>query len=196
MEPIQWSEKFSVGVRELDQQHQQLIKVLNRLISASGTINTHSEMISDILIQMTRYAEGHFKTEERLMEAYGYLGLEEQKKQHLEFRIKTVEFSIATYLGVAQIPEGLVVYLTDWLTHHILEDDMAYRSFSKIKALSEDFSMGNSFQKDVDLIRLTITIRFWRCYHDRKCATGFGTRIYPGNPGSFKIYDFCSEGRG
>jgi hypothetical protein len=40
MELVQWSEKFSVGVRELDEQHQQLIKLLNILISTQGTINT------------------------------------------------------------------------------------------------------------------------------------------------------------
>ena len=28
LEPVQWSEKFSVGVRVVDQQHQQLIKLL------------------------------------------------------------------------------------------------------------------------------------------------------------------------
>jgi len=43
MELVQWSEKFSVGVRELDEQHQQLIKLLNLLISTQGTANTRSE---------------------------------------------------------------------------------------------------------------------------------------------------------
>jgi hemerythrin-like metal-binding protein len=76
MEPVQWSEKFSVGVRELDQQHQQLIKMLNRLISIQGTTNTHSETVSDTLMAMTRYAQVHFKAEESLMEANGYPGLE------------------------------------------------------------------------------------------------------------------------
>jgi hemerythrin-like metal-binding protein len=77
MEPVQWSERFSVGVRELDEQHQQLIKLLNRLIATQGTINTHSETISDVLMAIPRYAQVHFKAEERLMEEYGYPGLEE-----------------------------------------------------------------------------------------------------------------------
>ena len=135
MEPVQWSEKFSVGVRELDQQHQQLIKLLNILISTQGTTNTHSETISDTLKAMTRYAQVHFKAEESLMEVYGYPGLEEQKMQHRDFRKKTVAFSTATTFGVDQIPEALLEYLVDWLTHHILEDDMAYRSFFKDKGV-------------------------------------------------------------
>jgi hemerythrin-like metal-binding protein/PAS domain S-box-containing protein len=135
MEPVQWSEKFSVGVKELDQQHQQLIKLLNRLISAQGTIGTHSETISEILMEMTRYAQVHFKTEERLMEAYGFPGLEEQKIQHRDFRKKTVDFCTATTIGVEQIPDALLEYLLDWWVHHILEDDMAYRSFFKDKSV-------------------------------------------------------------
>jgi hemerythrin len=135
MEPIQWSEKFSVGVIELDQQHQQLIKLLNRMISAHGTISTHSETISDILTEMTRYAQTHFKTEEMLMEAYSYPGLEEQKMQHRDFRKKTVDFCTATTQGFEQIPEALLEYLVDWLVHHILEVDMAYRSFFEDKGV-------------------------------------------------------------
>jgi hemerythrin len=78
---------------------------------------------------MTRYAQTHFKTEERLMEAYGYPGLEKQKMQHRDFRKKTVGFSTATTFGINQVPEDLLTYLTNWLVHHILEDDMAYRAF-------------------------------------------------------------------
>ena len=135
MEPVQWSEKFSVGVRELDQQHQQLIKLLNLLISTQGTINTHSETISDTLMAMTRYAQAHFKAEESLMAAYGFPGLEEQKIQHCDFRKKTVDFSTTITLGVEQVPDALLEYLADWLTHHILEVDMAYRSFFKDKGI-------------------------------------------------------------
>jgi hypothetical protein len=36
MEPIQWSKKFSVGVKVLDQQHQHLIKLLNLLIDVDN----------------------------------------------------------------------------------------------------------------------------------------------------------------
>ena len=131
MESVQWSKKFSVGVRELDQQHQQLIKLLNILISKQGTTNTHSETVSDTLMAMTRYAQTHFKTEERLMEAYGYPGLEDQKMQHRDFRKKTVGFSTATTFGIDQVPEDLLTYINNWLVHHILEDDMAYKAFFK-----------------------------------------------------------------
>ena len=135
MEPIQWSEKFSVGVEELDQQHQQLVKMLNRLIAKRETIDTHSETISDMLLAMTHYAQKHFKTEENLMKAYGYPGLEEQKQEHRAYRKKAVDFSTATILGIEAVPEILLAYLFDWWTHHILDEDMKYKQFFKEKGV-------------------------------------------------------------
>jgi hemerythrin-like metal-binding protein len=129
MEPVQWSEKLSVGVEELDQQHQEIIKMLNHLISTSETVDTDSETISDILLEMTRYAQKHFKTEEKLMKAYNYPGLEEQKKEHRAYRIKTVDFSTAVTLRVEAVPEILLAYLFDWWIHHILDEDMKYKPF-------------------------------------------------------------------
>jgi len=70
-----------------------------------------------------------------LMEAYGYPGLDEQKIQHHDFRKKTVGFTTATTLGMDHVPEDLLKYLSDWLVHHILEDDMAYRAFFKDKGV-------------------------------------------------------------
>jgi len=135
MEPVTWSEKFSVGVRELDQQHQQLIKMLNRLISTQGTAGVHSETIAGICMEMKRYAQTHFKTEERLMEAYGFPGLEDQKSEHRAFQKKNAEFSADAELGTDQVSRALLKYLADWLVHHILENDMAYRPFFKDKGV-------------------------------------------------------------
>jgi hemerythrin-like metal-binding protein len=135
MEPIQWSEKFSVGVEELDEQHQQIIKMLNRLISTRKTIGTDSEEISDILQEMTPYAQEHFKTEEKLLRAYGYPGLEEQREEHRAYRLKTVNFSTATMIGVNEVPEILIAYLFDWWNHHILDEDMKYKPFFKEKGV-------------------------------------------------------------
>ena len=129
MEPIQWSEKFSVGVKELDEQHQQLIKMLNHLISTRESTDTHSETISDVLQEMTQYAQKHFKTEESLLKQYGYPGLEQQKEEHLAYRLKTVDFSDATMLSIDAVPQILLNYLFDWWIHHILNEDMKYKSF-------------------------------------------------------------------
>ncbi len=129
METIQWSEEFSVGVEKLDQQHRQIIGMLNRLISTPEAQDTHSETISDILTAMTRYSLEHFKTEEGLMKAHGYPELEEHRQEHIAYRKKAIDFSTATSLGVESVPQILVSYLSEWWTHHILDEDMKYKPF-------------------------------------------------------------------
>jgi len=135
MKQVQWSEEFSVGVNELDQHHQQLIGLLNRMISATGTTVAHTETISGILVEMTHFAQTHFKAEEKLMAVYGYPGLKEQRKQHRAFRKKIADFTAAVSLGDKQIQDDLLKFLADWFNYHILESDMAYRPFFKEKSV-------------------------------------------------------------
>ncbi len=128
MEQITWTEDFSVGVVMLDEQHKQLVQMINRLISNPDT-TTRSETVSDLLTDMTKYAQQHFATEEKLMRQHAYPHFEEHIAQHRAFREKTVDFCSATMLDVVIVPEALLHYLREWLVEHILKTDMAYKSF-------------------------------------------------------------------
>ena len=134
-EPLQWSERFSVGIKELDYQHQKLINLLNRLITVSGTASIHSEIIRSILDEMSTYAHVHFKTEETLMETYGFPEMWEHKKRHLDFQVKTMDVYEETKRSAEENAEDLLNFLTNWWTHHILEEDMAYKDFFIDKGL-------------------------------------------------------------
>ena len=128
MEQIIWTEDFSVGVVRLDDQHKRLIQMINRLIAEPQT-TTESETVSDLLSDMTNYAQKHFATEEELMRQHNYPRLEEQITEHRAFQKKTVDFCSATMLDVKIVPETMLHYLSDWLVHHILKIDMAYKPF-------------------------------------------------------------------
>ena len=129
MEAIYWSEKFSVGVKELDEQHRQIIEMLNRLISTPEARDANSETVSEILTAMTRYSLEHFKTEEGLMKAHGYPNLEEHRQEHIAYRRKAIDFSTAATIGVESVPQILIDYLSEWWVHHILDEDMKYKPF-------------------------------------------------------------------
>ena len=135
IKPVQWTDKLSVGVKEFDRHHQQLIMLINQMISATRTSVTHSETISGILVELAHYVRLHFKAEEKLMEAYSYPGLGEQKLEHRTFHKKMAEFSTAAALDDEHIQDALLKYLVDWLAHHILVVDMAYKSFFKEKGI-------------------------------------------------------------
>ena len=132
---LQWSGRFSVGINELDMQHQRLISLINRLILVSETRSIHSEIIKSALEDMTEYAQVHFKAEEKLMEAYGFPSLKEHKKSHLDFQVKTMDLYEGKGQSAEQIADDISNYLGNWLTHHILQEDMAYKDFFIDKGL-------------------------------------------------------------
>ena len=132
---LQWGARFSVGIMELDMQHQRLISLINRLVLVSETHSIHSEIIKSALEDMTAYAQVHFKAEEKLMEAYGFPLIKEHKKSHLDFQVKTMDLYERKGQSAEQIAEDISNYLGNWLTHHILQEDMAYKDFFIDKGL-------------------------------------------------------------
>ncbi len=134
MEKIEWNEGFSVGVRKLDEQHKVLIDMINKMIEMQN-ITVDSEVVSEVLNKMTEYANFHFNTEENLLKEHGYPEYEAHKAMHKVFRKKTVAFCMDTMVHKKSIPEEIVSYLKDWLTHHILTEDMRYKPFFKEKGV-------------------------------------------------------------
>lgn len=132
MEPIEWTDSFSVGVALLDEQHRRLIDMLNKMIEDPAA-DTRSETVADVLTDMTNYAREHFKTEEDLMIKHDYPHLDGHKQQHHGFQEKAARLCFATVKGQASVPHELLEYLQRWLTHHILEVDMAFKPFFEQK---------------------------------------------------------------
>ncbi len=139
MEQIVWSDDFSVGVKLFDEQHKGLINMLNKMIK-DPTATTRSEIISDVLADMTQYVQQHFESEEDLMSEHGYPHLEQHKSQHKAFREKVVELCTATTDGNRAVPQVLLEFLSQWLIQHILQEDMEYKPFFE-KKNSSPFSM-------------------------------------------------------
>jgi hemerythrin len=123
---IMWHDDFSVGVRLLDDQHKRMIEIVNQL-AGHPQVAVDSELVSDSLTRLTQYALEHFHDEESLMEAVGYPDLERHKALHQEFRQKIAECCVAATLHVGVMPHALVAYLHDWLSEHVLVEDMKYK---------------------------------------------------------------------
>ena len=135
MEIISWKNEFSVGVKEMDEQHKKLIGMINRLIEEQKIL-TEPKTIANLLTEMTDYAQVHFRAEEYLMAEYGYEHKTEQEQQHQEFIDKTIAFYSASDLGPNVLSTALLDYLRIWLIEHILKEDMKYKEFFKSKGLS------------------------------------------------------------
>ncbi len=135
MQPIEWTDALSVGVREMDDQHKKLIGMINRLIAEQHML-TEPETIAELLTEMTDYAREHFRAEEYLMAEYGYDSIKVQEIEHQAFIDKTFEFMSATDMGPNILSKALLDYLKSWLVGHILRVDMRYKEFFMAKGVN------------------------------------------------------------
>lgn len=134
MEKIVWKDEFSVGVRELDLQHQKIIKVINSLID-KPRIFAKSQTTSSALAELTNYVSEHFLLEEKLLEENGYQNLLEHSKRHTAYSKKIAEFCLGSLNKKSEVPSELLNFLTQWWTDHILHEDMKYKSFFEEKGI-------------------------------------------------------------
>lgn len=123
---IEWSPRFSVGVPVLDDQHRTILRLTNRLVEIAVS-PADSEVISDVLTEMTLYTKEHFETEEQYMRAAGFAELEAHAAEHLDFIERTAELSQAAVAGDQTVGCELVCFIARWWQHHILESDQRYR---------------------------------------------------------------------
>jgi hemerythrin len=95
---INWDESYSVGVKELDEQHKQLFRMIDDLFESIDTV-VDSQKVSDVLAGLREYASVHFETEERYMSECGYPDIENHKWTHEQFRKKVDNLCSSRRLG-------------------------------------------------------------------------------------------------
>ncbi len=81
MSLIEWKKEFSVGVAEVDHEHQELITLINELhdvIQANGGRDQVLETLGEIFAQIS----SHFALEEKMMRESRYPALAEHKEDH------------------------------------------------------------------------------------------------------------------
>jgi hemerythrin len=123
--PIPWNQEYSVGVKEIDLQHQHFIGILNRLYQISGKQEDLSE-IQSTLDDLTSYADFHFKTEEKYFDLFEYKEAAEHKEKHRELFSKVSGFLDQFRSGKHDILFELIDFLEDWLVEHLATEDKKY----------------------------------------------------------------------
>lgn len=134
MPRIDWDDKYSVNIKEIDQQHKGLFKILGDLYDGLGK-KEEKEFLNAIIGKLVQYAAEHFTTEEILMQQYGFPGHEEHKKEHEDFKVKVVSFQKDLLAGKITLSGEVMVFLTDWLGHHIFETDKEFGPFLNNKGV-------------------------------------------------------------
>ncbi|MFH1139936.1 MAG: bacteriohemerythrin [Pseudomonadota bacterium] len=131
---ITWTDALSVGVRELDAQHQELIRLVNVLYSALGS-GQGRQALKETLDGLVQYTKVHFAAEERYFHKFSYPERENHAAEHHKLVSQVLEFKMKVDSGQDMISVSLLNFLKDWLINHIQESDQRYGSFFHSRGL-------------------------------------------------------------
>lgn len=131
---IAWEDNYSIGMNEIDEQHQVLFDIINHLWEEVISRDRGAKVLST-LEELERYTVTHFTAEETFMRTHDYSGFEAHKKQHDGFIGRLRKEREAVEAG-APVSLDMINFLKDWLINHILVQDKTYAAEFKPKKLN------------------------------------------------------------
>jgi diguanylate cyclase (GGDEF)-like protein/hemerythrin-like metal-binding protein/PAS domain S-box-containing protein len=119
---IVFSETHLIGVEEIDEQHRQLVRMVNELNQDIAASAGNTARITRCFDELINFTVSHFKTEHRYMVDYGYA----QTKAH-DFEHGQLVSELSLILQTKRQDGDLLVLqrIKDWLLNHILTADKA-----------------------------------------------------------------------
>ncbi len=131
---FKWKDEFSVKVKRFDDQHKNLIAVINDLHDAMRA-GKSSEVLGKIFNNLIEYTSTHFGEEEEYMQKFGYSKFNEHKKEHDELIKQVTELKKKFDNKQMFLSIELMNFLKEWLMHHIMKTDRDYGPFLNDKGV-------------------------------------------------------------
>ena len=139
-EAFPWNKGFELGIPTIDDQHKQLIVLINRLVNT--LIHNEPMEINEAFNALAEYADFHFAAEEAIWTKYLQDDdwVASHSHNHASFlpAVKAIQEKEADK-PLHEIIEKILRFLTRWLAFHIIDDDK--RLAIAIKALESGLSI-------------------------------------------------------
>lgn len=126
---FEWdASKFSLGVRDMDGEHQTLIGLMNKLHSLHEAGAT-APIVGKALTEFVNYTVKHFADEEAYMERVGYPELRIHAGVHKTLLGRVTEF-VQEFQRSGKLTPQFFMFLKTWLKAHICGVDARYAKFA------------------------------------------------------------------
>ncbi len=122
---LEWEEKYSVGIEEIDNQHKHMFATINKLLDIISTGST-KENLGDIIEALVKYKIFHFATEEKYFKEFNYEETEDHIKKHKEFNDNLTILKEKYPEYTIEFAFELINFLEDWLINHLMVVDQRY----------------------------------------------------------------------
>jgi hemerythrin-like metal-binding protein len=131
---FEWLDSYSVGIAAVAEDHKVLVSLVNEVVIAIGEHQCR-ELMNDTLSRLLEYASYHFDREEEVMEEHDFPGLEKHRALHDLLIRKVLRFLLRYRRGELD-PLELGEFLIDWLTTHILQEDMKLGAHVRLRGVA------------------------------------------------------------
>lgn len=130
MTTLEWNSSFETGIKQIDDQHRELFRRIDKLELAIYKCRAIPELRS-LLEYLESYVFEHFETEEELMRNINYPEYSAHVKEHSDFR-NSIKKILTEYKGKgadSYLAINVNKQMRKWLEHHILIIDMKFIPF-------------------------------------------------------------------
>jgi hemerythrin-like metal-binding protein len=134
---FKWLPEYSVNIKTIDDQHRELVNILNRLFIAVSK-REGDKAIAGILDALMTYTQKHFALEERLMRQANYKDLEPHMAEHRKLIEQLDTLCKKHLIEEKAIYFEMMGFLKTWLKEHIQGVDTKYSSALRQAGYSVD----------------------------------------------------------
>ena len=126
---LSWHDRYRLGHAEIDAQHRKLFELVNHFgdVIEMDMPAELGRIVGDIIAS----AGVHFKFEEAVMVQIGFPDRSGHSRMHGELIGQLRQMRAEMKAGGHLSTKFVAMSLVDWLTYHILREDMDYKAYLK-----------------------------------------------------------------
>ncbi|HJV48877.1 MAG TPA: bacteriohemerythrin [Geothrix sp.] len=124
---LAWHKRYSLGDAEIDAQHQKLFEFVNGFddVIPMGMTDELSRILDDLIA----FTVAHFTYEEARFREAGFPKADEHEQMHRELLLQVRDLRSRMKVGGHVGAKSIVHFLADWLTSHIMREDMEFKPY-------------------------------------------------------------------
>lgn len=157
---FKWLPEYSVNIKAIDDQHKELVNILNRLFVAVSMREGDKAIVS-ILDALISYTQTHFALEERLMQQAKYKDFEAHKAEHEKLLVQLDQLCNKHALEDKPIYFEMLGFLKTWLKEHIQGVDTKYSAALQLAGFSVTAWEGEA---SAEFARMTESKKWWEVW--------------------------------
>lgn len=163
---ITWNNRFCIGVKSIDKEHQKLFSIVQKIINLNHYEKNRQLIGEEGIKYFKSYAVRHFADEEAYMLSIDYSGYAAHKRIHDNMKNNTIPALEADLVDSDYSVESVQHFLgicIGWLTSHIMLEDCAITGKVNQKWIHEWTEDASALKETVihamnDLFRLDLQI--------------------------------------